>query len=203
MREVRSTADYSNDEFRTYFSTVIYAVIGGIVLLIALIFLLIYEVENRPLPHFSAMTPKREAFELTSSDEPNLLSSTIIKWASKAAIDTYTYKFSENDAEIEAKIKPYFTTDGLASFYNSIRGVIAILRQNQLNTNSAVNGQPVISNQGDFYGSDMAWRIQIPFIVTYEAAGSISTKSYRVTLIIVKVPTTKNPVGIGIDRYSM
>jgi intracellular multiplication protein IcmL len=202
MPKVTSAA-HDNDYYRTYLSVAIFFVIAGIFLLIGLIILLIYEVENRPLPHFTALTPNKEAFELTASEEPNLLSSTIIKWASKAAIDTYTYKFSESDSEIEAKIKPYFTANGLSSFYKSIQGVIQILRQNQLNTNSTVNGQPVISNQGDFYGNEMAWRVQIPFIVTYEAAGSSSTKSYRVTLIIVKVPTTKNPVGIGIDRYSM
>ncbi len=190
------------DDYR-YFPTLIAILIMALVFLIGLMFLLMYFVENRPLPHFSAVTPKREVFELTALDEPNLLSSTIIKWASKAAIDVYTYKFYESDSEIEAKVRPYFTNSGLNAFLASIQGVIQTLRQNQLNTNSAVNGQVVIANQGSFSDYDQAWRLQIPFLVTYEAASNSSTRTYRVTLVIVKVPTTKNPVGIGIDQFSM
>ncbi|HEX2548506.1 MAG TPA: DotI/IcmL/TraM family protein [Gammaproteobacteria bacterium] len=203
MREIKSMAKARNPDDYKYFPTLIFIVVFVLIVLIGLAFLLTYFVENRPLPHFSAITPRKEVFELTSYDEPSLLSSTIIKWASKAAIDVYTYKFYENDNEIANKIRPYFTDSGLSSFYYSLQPVIETLRQNQLNTNSTVNGPPVIVNQGAFGGYDQAWRVQIPFLVTYEAAGGTSTRSYRVTLVIVKVPTTQNPVGIGIDQFSM
>lgn len=191
------------DEDYQHFPTLIWLLITTLVMLIGLMFLLMYVVQNRPLPHFSAVTPKKEVFELTASEEPNLLSSTIIKWASKAAIDVYTYKFYENDSEIENKVRPYFTDNGLRAFIASIQSVIQTLRQNQLNTNSTVNGQVVISNQGNFADYDQAWRLQIPFLVTYESANRASTRTYRVTLVIVKVPTTQNPVGIGIDQFAM
>jgi len=194
----------NNAYYRDHFFKFIINLVGIILFLIIFILLLLYQVKNRPLPEFSAFAPNQQSIKLTASLEPNLLPDTIIKWASKAAVSVYTYRFYETDDEIYAKVKPYFTNEGLKPFYNSIiSDVIQTIRANHLNTNCAVNGQPVIANQGDFPGLGFSWRVQIPMVVTYESANGTSSRYYRVTLVISKVPTTQNPAGIGISQFSM
>jgi intracellular multiplication protein IcmL len=66
-----------------------------------------------------------------------------------------------------------------------------------------VSDTPVISNQGEIPGKGYVWRIQMPFLVTYQSSEGTSKKSYMVSVTIVKVPTWKNPAGIGIDQFVM
>jgi intracellular multiplication protein IcmL len=64
-----------------------------------------------------------------------------------------------------------------------------------------VVGTPVISNQGPLPGTDYAWRVQIPFLVTYQSANVTTRRNYMVIVSIIRVSTIENPQGIGIDQF--
>ncbi len=74
--------------------------------------------------------------------------------------------------------------------------------QKQLIVSSVVAGAPVIANQGELNGQYL-WRVQIPFLVTYESAENVTSSKYTVILTITKVPTEINPTGIGIEQFLM
>ena len=65
-----------------------------------------------------------------------------------------------------------------------------------------VNGPPVISNQGEIDGV-YSWRVQIPFLVTYQSAQTAEQKKFTVLVTVVRVPTAIDPLGIGIDQFVM
>jgi intracellular multiplication protein IcmL len=73
----------------------------------------------------------------------------------------------------------------------------------QLFVNGVVAGVPVISNQNELPGRGYTWRVQIPFLVSYQSSDQTTTERYIVVMMIVKVPTTVNPEGIGIDQFAM
>jgi intracellular multiplication protein IcmL len=176
--------------------------LAAILLILLLVGLVLYQIKHRPLPQFSAVAPNGQQMKLISSDEPNLLSSTLIQWASKAAVAAYTFDFVNYNNQA-ALVRPYFTDAGWVDYVNSISGLIQTIKQNQLLVNGVVSGAPVISNQGDIVGQGYVWRVQMPFLVTYQSSEGISKKSYTVTVSIEKVPTWKNPAGIGIDQFVM
>ncbi|MCD6039400.1 MAG: hypothetical protein K0S27_800 [Gammaproteobacteria bacterium] len=185
-----------------YYHFLTFALIAAIFLILLLLLLIFYQIHHRPLPQFSALAPNGQEMILVSSIEPNLLPATLIQWASKAAVAAYTFDFVNYNKQA-ALARPYFTEAGWASYVNSIGGLIETIKQNQLLVNGVVAGTPVISNQGEMPGQGYVWRIQMPFLVTYQSSDGTSKKSFTVALTIVKVPTWKNPAGIGINQFVM
>jgi intracellular multiplication protein IcmL len=125
-----------------------------------------------------------------------------LRWASKAATVAYTFDFVNYNTQTAAA-RPYFTEDGWQDYLNSVNNLINTIVQNQLFVNGVVSGAPVISNQGNIPGRGYVWRVQIPFLVTYQSANTTSKQNYFVIISIVKVPTYVNKQGIGIDQFVM
>lgn len=188
--------------YRDHYHQVLWVVMFILLLLLAAIGVVLYQMYERPLPSFAAYNPKSEQMELTPFEEPNLLSDTILRWASKAAITAYTFNFGDYNQQIQ-NARYYFTSDGWTDYLSSVKGLIDTIVQKQLYVNSVVAGTPVISNQGPLPGKDYAWRIQIPFLVTYQTGNAVISTNYLVILTIVRVPTSSNPEGIGIDQFVM
>ena len=176
----------SNHFYRDRYKSIIMALLIALAVLLVLVVLVLYQVFHRPLPLFSARSASGQQMPLMASNQPNLLSSTLIRWASKAAVAAYTFDFVNYNKQI-ALARPYFTDAGWEDYQNSIYSLIETIAQNQLFVNGVVSGAPVISNQGELPGRGYVWRIQMPFLVTYQSA----------------VPTSVNPAGIGIDQFVM
>lgn len=169
--------------------------------LIVIVAFILYQITHRPLPLFFAKQPNGQTMSLTSFPEPNLQADTILQWATKAATIAYTFDFVNYKKQTVAA-KPYFTDKGWRDYSNSINNLVKTIIQNQLFVNGVVTGPPVISNQGQLTAG-YSWRVQIPFLVTYQSANNTSTQNFYVILTIVKVPTNINPYGIGIDQFIM
>jgi len=191
-----------NEFYRDHYYKLILGLMTAIFLMLALVILVLYQVSHRPLPEFIAVASDGKQMELSASEEPNLLSSTLLTWANKAAVVAYTFDFVNYDKQI-ALARPYFTDAGWKDYQASVAGLIKTITQNQLFVNGVVSGPPVISNQGDLTGLGYAWRVQMPFLVTYQSAQSSSHRSFTVIMTIVRVSTSQNPSGIGIEQFIM
>lgn len=182
-----------------------HVIIGMMVLMlimIGVVCILLYQMFNRPLPIFNAQDPTGKKIELVSFEQPNLLPDTILRWAKKAATVSYTFDFIHYNAQAQ-QARPFFTELGWTDYVASVGELINTIIQNRLILNSVVSGTPVISNQGPIPGQDYAWRVQIPFLVSYQSSAGPIVRSYLVSLTIVRVPTSTNPQGIGIDQFVM
>jgi len=188
--------------FRNHYHHVLIALIVIIFLLIIAVGVAFYQVLHRPLPQFNAEQADGKKMLLTPNDEPNLLPNTILEWASKAATISYTFDFV-NSAKQIAQARPFYTADGWQDYLNSVSGVIGTIVQNQLFVNGVVSGPPVIANQGPLPGKGYVWRVQIPFLVTYQSANITTKRNFIVIISIIRVPTNVNPQGIGIDQFVM
>jgi len=188
--------------YRNHYHHVIMGLMVIIVIMISVMGVVLYQMFHRPLPTFAAVQANGQRMMLTSYDEPNLLADTILRWASTAATVAYTFDFVNYNRQINA-VRPYFTEDGWKDYLQSVSGLIKTIVQNQLFINGVVAGTPVISNQGPLPEKGYTWRIQIPFLVTYQSANTTSKRRYYVVITIVRVPTSMNPQGIGIDQFVM
>lgn len=192
----------NNDFLRHHYHHVIIGIMGLIVVMFICVGVVFYQLLNRPLPQFNAAQPDGKRMLLIPYDEPNLLPDTILRWSSKAATIAYTFDFVRYNEQIAAA-RPYFTEDGWQDYLRSVNNLISTIVQNQLFINGVVSGTPVISNQGPLPGRGYVWRIQIPFLVTYQSANLTTKRSFFVVLSIVRVPTSVNKQGIGIDQFVM
>lgn len=188
--------------YRKYYQSFMIALIVAILLAIVAVIVVLYQIFNRPLPHFKAIAPNGKEMKLTAFNEPNYLPNTLLRWASKAAVAAYTFDFVNYNKQIAAA-RPFFTSLGWTDYQNSVQALIRTITQRKLFVNGVVSGIPVISNQGDLPGKGYVWRIQIPFLVTYQSADTTTQQRFYVMMTLVKVPTTVDPAGIGIDQFIM
>lgn len=191
-----------NDFYRLHYHQVLLLLIGMFVLLLLAVFLVAYQINYRPLPIFYAKQPNGQQMELKPFVEPNFLPDTLSRWASKAVTTAYTFDFANYEKQIELA-KPYFTSLGWQDYLRSVDVLIKTIVQNQLLVTGVVSGPPFISNQGPLPGKGQVWRIQVPFLVTYQSANTTSKLNFIVVVTIVKVPPATNPQGIGIDQFVM
>jgi|SRR5579885_1866624 intracellular multiplication protein IcmL len=192
----------NNDFYRNHYHHVIIGLMVVVVIMMVALGVVIYQIKNRPLPQFNAITPDGKRMLLIPYDEPNLLPDTILRWASKAATVSYTFDFVNYNKQIAAA-HPFFTDAGWQDYVRSVSSLISTIVQNQLFINGVVAGTPVISNQGPLPGKGYAWRVQIPFLVTYQSANVTYNRGFYVVLSIIQVPTSLNKQGIGIDQFVM
>lgn len=196
---------YSSREnafYKRYYAHFLIGLMIAISILLFIIGLVLFQITNRPLPAFTAQTPTKQVLNLEAFNEPNLLPDTILRFASKAATMAYTFDLYNYEDQLAAA-RPYFTDAGWQDYLESVKGLLQTIVQNQLFAYGVVSGVPVIANQGELPGKGYSWRVQIPFLVTYTSASSSSTRNYYVVLTLVRVPTSVNPQGIGIDQFLM
>lgn len=194
--------DEDNDFYENHYHQVIWGLMALLVVIMIAIGIVLYQIVNRPLPQFNAKQSDGKTMLLIPFEEPNLLPNTILRWASKAATVAYTFDFVRYRDQVAA-VRPYFTEDGWQDYLSSVQTLLSSIVEGQLFVNGVVSGPPVISNQGDLPGKGQAWRVQIPFLVTYQGGNNINTKPFYVILSIVRVPTSTNKQAIGIDQFVM
>jgi intracellular multiplication protein IcmL len=188
--------------YRDYSQQLIYGLIISMIALLCAAAFVLYQVMHRPEPRFYEKRADGKTIVLKPYNEPNYLPETILNWSSQAAVAAYTFNFANYNKTIP-QARPYFTDGGWQAYQSAISSVISRVVKAQLIVQGVVSGTPVISNQGDLPGHGYSWGVQIPFLVTYLSAGESQSKTYYVVLLVVKVPTTVNPQGLGIDSFSM
>jgi intracellular multiplication protein IcmL len=202
MSDSRQINHGKNAFYRDYYEHVIYILLIAICAILFLGSLVMYQVVHRPLPRFSAVMPDGRGMLLTSYDVPNLMPNTLIHWASKAAVAAYTFNFVDHIKQINQS-RPYFTEGGWQAYQSAIESTVKRIVKQQLFVYGVVTDPPVISNQGDRPKQGYSWRIQIPYLATYQSPDGSINSNYYVLLTIVKVPTIINPDAIGIETFEM
>jgi intracellular multiplication protein IcmL len=190
------------NQYRDSSQQLIYILIISMLAVLAVAALVLLQVMNRPLPHFYEIRPDHKEVSLKPYEEPNYLPQTILNWASAAAVGSYTFNFANYEKTMPI-VRHYYTPGGWAAYQDAVSNVVSRIVKAQLIVQGVVAGAPVISNQGPLPGHGYSWRVQIPFLVTYLSAGESRSQKYFVIMLIVKVPTTTDPQGIGIDSFVM
>jgi len=191
-----------NSFYRDRYHQVIIIMMGVIVFVMAVIGLVAYQAINRPLPVFYAVQPDGKQKQIRANTEPNLLPDTLLRFASKAATVAYTFDFVNYNEQID-NVRPFFTDTGWKDYIASVKKLIETIVAGQIFVYGVVAGTPVISNQGPLPGKGYTWRIQIPFLVTYRTSETVRNREFMVRVMLVRVPTSKNPQGVGIDQFIM
>lgn len=190
-----------NEFYRNYQPRFIIMLMGATVVAMIWVGIVMLQVYNRPLPSFYATQPNGQRMTLQPQSLPNLQAETILRFACKAAVAAYAFDFVNYKKNINLA-RPYFTDAGWDDYLNSVSALVRGIAQNKLFVTGVVNGTPVISNQGEIDGI-YSWRVQIPFLVTYQSAQSSEQRKYTVVITVVRVPTVTDPLGIGIDQLVM
>lgn len=190
--------------YQTYIHYLLYAAMGVMGFSIFIVLLNTYQIAHRPFPVFYAQTQSGQRMQITPHAEPSYLTSTVIAFARRMSVDAYTFDFNRENLKKKMNfLQQNFTQGGWIAYSNTIQPVIDSVFKNKILINSVVSDVPVVSNQGPLGDYDMAWRVQIPVLVTYQGEGNPKPQDWMMTMVVVKVPTYVNPQGLAVDQLVM
>lgn len=192
----------SNPEYRGQYQKLIWVLITAMGILLGLMCLIMYQISHRKEPIFYAEQPNGKTMELTAYTSPTVRSDVLLRWASKAAVAAYTFDFVNYPKQFELA-RPYFTETGWEDYQRSVERLINVITQNKLFVNGVVVGPPVMTQQGEYPGKGKFWRVQLPFLVTYQSSEQTRQERYTVILNLVEVSPAITPSGVGIDQFIM
>lgn len=191
-----------NSYYASFYPAVLIALIIFFILILVAAGITWYLVHNRPNPVFWAIQKNGEKRIIYGTREPNLLPQTIIRFATVAAVRAYSFAPIDNYENLK-KVRFYFTENGWNNYINSITSLVEQVETNKLYAYGIVNGTSLIANQGELPDLGYAWRLQIPFLVTFMSGEQKTQQFYMLYMTIVRVPTYINPQGIGIEQFVM
>ena len=138
---------------------------------------------------------------MTGLDAPNVNRDAMLRWASAAATEVMTFGFNDIDERM-TRAQRLFTPDGWTSFSAAlnrtplIRGVL----ENQQLLTAIPTSTPIIVSEG-MYNGKYSWVVEISMVLTLRAGDKRQVSGQHVRIIISKMPTSTNPMGIGINTW--
>lgn len=171
----------------------------GVILLLGVV--VGWQATHQPEPRYFATTADGQVIAMVPLGEPNVSQSTLLQWASVAAVSAYTYDFVNYRSQLQA-IADNFTPNGWDSFTASLKdsGTIDAVTSKRMVVSAAASGAPVIVAQGPLAGT-YSWKVQIPLLVSFQSASEIKSRKMQVTLLIQRQSTLTSPRGIGIAQF--
>jgi intracellular multiplication protein IcmL len=133
--------------------------------------------------------------------QPCLATESILVFANEAVVSAYSYDFVNYKQQLD-HTSHYFTTDGWQSFKlaldnsNNLNKVI----EKKLVVYAVAQGSPVILSQG-VVNNKFTWKVQMPTLITYQAANEQVQQHLVVTMIIVRTNSSEGMRGLGISSF--
>lgn len=155
----------------------------------------------RPEQKYFVSPPNGGKVEVFPLDEPNVTPSSLVKWATQAATSAHTIDFYNYQANIDA-LRDYFTVDGYKQFVDALNssGTLDTIIEDKLIQSAVATNGGVILSEGEIRGV-YSWRIQVPLLLNYQGASTLSTqRNIAVEMLVERVPTDIASKGIGIAQ---
>lgn len=188
--------------YRDSYRKVTMALLGAIIVIIALVGIVIFLLASKPTPKYFATTDSGRIIPLIPLNQPNLSESNVLQWASQALISIYSFNYLNYQSSFQESRK-YFTTSGWQSFMDALSEAktIQTVKDRRLLVSAIQNGAATVAN---YYviGGRYTWVVRVPLSISYQGTNSYSDDVIA-TLKIQRVSTLDSQYGIGITEIVM
>lgn len=194
--EIRSTF------YRDEFSRVVLIVVGLALAILMLIIFSFYLHTDKPPPKIFAVGDEMRVQAPVPLDKPYLSTPEVLQWVADIVPKAFTYDFNRYNDQLKA-YQQYFTSDGWQIFLNqlNIYANYNNVQAYKLFVNGVVDGAPFVLRQGVIQDSGRyGWWVQIPVNITYDGYQPPATKRLTLQVLVVRVPTLNNLMGVGINN---
>jgi hypothetical protein len=137
-----------------------------------------------------------------SLNKANRSTASISVWANTAAVDIFSYNYSNIDARFNA-ISRYFTLDQWKSYSAQIKasGAFDNVKKLKMLVGAVATGPVEIIHQGVVKGS-YQWTVKVPLLVVYTTADKKAQQQLNVEMVIARQPDYINASGLAINQFS-
>ena len=196
---VRFRNDFYRDEYRNKAAILRYgtgALLASVLLNGALGWALVHK---RPV--YFAATNDGRILPLVALSRPAMEDRAVISWATTVATSAYSYDFVNWRSALSG-LSPDFTKEGFSSFIGSLKasGNLKLVSDNRMVAAAVPTEAGVIVAKGLLKGV-YVWKIQVPILVTYQAAKSSVSQNLLVTLMVVRRSVLSHPKGLAVAQF--
>jgi intracellular multiplication protein IcmL len=190
-----------NEFYRTNYRWVIGGLFLAVVMILALLGVIFYQVTHPPTPQYFATTDDGKILPILPLNMPNMSDEDILLWGNNAAIAAYTYNYVNYRRELQAAAE-FFTPDGWRKFVRALQDSnnLDAVRIKRLIVTAQPTGAPVLVAKGVDNGK-FTWRVQVPLLVTYINPPQFAQQSIKVIITITRIPNLNSGLGIGISQF--
>ena len=190
-----------NNFYRDNYRRLVGSLMVLLVVVVALVGVVFYQIANRPEPKYFATTVDGRIMQLFSLSEAMLSPGELLQWAHGASVSAYTYNFV-NYRDAMQQLQNQFTADGWRYYEDALRTArtLEMVIAKKLVVSAVATGTPVILDQAVVSGR-YSWKVQIPLLVTYQSPNEQTQQAMIVTMIVSRVPTVDMPKGIAIVSF--
>lgn len=188
--------------YRQGFKNLVMIIQVQLVIILGLVAIDYYYISSYvPQNRYFAQTPDGGQIQMESLEDPNLNNEALLAWVQQAVVDIMTFGFNDYNKRFEYSMR-YFTPEGWITFGTALQNsrLMAELVQYQQIITAIPKAPPQIVAWG-YKNGRFSWDIVAPVIMTTRAGKNRNINAVTVVLTVVKLPTSENPRGVGIDSW--
>ncbi len=162
---------------------------------------LLYMATRPPVSRYFATDKDGRIMPLLPINRPISSQTDLSNWVADAVVQCYTLDFA-NWRPALAKAEENFTPQGWRGFRIALdsSGLLQSIIENKYVTTAVPTGAPVLLDSGQI-GNRFAYKLQMPLLVTFQSgSGKTANQTMMVNIIVVRVPETDDPRGLGIAQ---
>lgn len=155
-----------------------------------------------PQDSYYAVSPGGTKRALVGLDIPNANTDAIARWAGAAVTEILTFGFNDIDDRM-TKAQRLFSPEGWSSFSEALfsgKALKKIINEQQILSTIPIS-TPTLLIEGMVVPGEWGWVMECPVVITVRAGAAKQTLKPKVRLIIVRMPTGENPMGLGIRTF--
>jgi len=186
--------------YRDSFKTVLGIIFGSLLLVCALVGLAVYYYRLKPLPVVFAVMPRWQVQAPVNVIKPFVSNADLLQWVSEVVPALFSVDFLNYDDQVAAQMKN-FTANGWRVYQNQLKNFAPkdTMSSDRTFISARPTDAPAIINRGILSGR-YAWVMTVPLDIQYvNLLKAKQEKKITFQVMVVRVPTEKNLVGIAID----
>ena len=191
-----------NEFYRDGFRNIMKIAIAEAVIIVAMIVCFLFYMNlAEPQDRYFATTADGRIMRLVPLDQPNMAVPALMSWVAQAATDVMTFGFHDYQRRLQDASR-HFTRRGWETFTEALQKsrIIEGVEKTQQVLTAAPKSAPILVQEGILNGR-YRWVIEMPLMVTYRAGGASKTDTHQLRLVIERMPSLENPVGVGIEQW--
>ena len=175
--------------------------IQAIIILVLAAFLAFYVKTAKNNDGFFAETLEGRTMPMVGLELPNMGKIALANWVEEAATQIMTFGFNDIDQRF-ALSHLNFTPRGWKSFHEAMSN--SGLIENVMNAQQIITSVPqspaILLREGIIMGK-YSWAFEMKLLITFRSGGVKQAYTRSVRVVVERVPTRDNPVGIGIGEW--
>ncbi|MCW5589605.1 MAG: type IVB secretion system apparatus protein IcmL/DotI [Legionellales bacterium] len=191
-----------NHFYRDNYRRLALALLITLLIVIILVGTLFYVLTHPPKPVYFATTADGRLVKLQPLTDPVLSDSAIAQWATKVAMQAYSYNYVDYRDAL-TRLSDNFTPYGWKQFVAGLQAsnnLKAIIDRHFI-MSAVATGSPQILQQG-LLGDHYGWQVSLPMLVLlHSGSGQQIQQAYDVTLLVVRESRLNYPDGVAVAQF--